>query len=1523
MCGIIVYYGDAENRLTRILSGIWAIIYRAPDSTGLGLLGSELEPMKIRRELGSFDPFIDRLLDSPVFDEEETRRVSILTDDLHSLFDNPAENQKKLLVFEGFEQADTAQKRISPPRWSELTAHLSPVEIDPGTPGVPDIRKRFTIDSVKGFKKTIDRLGNDYDLPLGVVEKLISRAFAHAIEIEQQQTPLPHSLTKEDLLAELRAIFYHSAHDERFQKHHDAPATPRHQPRLRKHVWRLLKNLEVVLPSDYTTDGIANLFRNIDSNVLTRTLTNPKVEDTVQDIFVNFWSMNKSTPPVHWRTLYRIEKLYNVYGIAAAAALTYFQTEIYMKHMLDAFGPLSYPPGHVPGRTHPLLLKYMVQPVIAQGRWAIQSSISVRNAHPFADENKRRSVVLNGMFSSELESKVHDYITTVAGIPLRSENSTELFAMLWGHYFDTISDARKRYRIIEQQHHMGLEEFSISSTSVDYGIFTKLKGKSEQDLDEIAFVKACETMCADGGQFAVSGISLVSPGRLFIGAHNRPVYIVKRRDTSDFMVVSDVNAAIGLFPQDLILSVGHKLRRLMAEYSKKSLIVEPDYFDDTADNSEAWFKREKMALLAPFRIDIYALSEESTFARLETKAQQGNVLRELEIFDFHGKEKNTIQAEQTYLTPITFKKEFGKTFYEEHLLEIPPLFHEIFNRHSCPKTDTLFFDIKTRLLQRRFGKKLSTLNRIILVGTGTGFLLTEIVEKNMEQFFTGVNLIEATPHEFSNIDKDIDPDRDLVILVSWSGTTSDMVDFASRLVQKRILMIGITEKPFSDLALIVRGSGGIIPVLSGEEVTLVATKSAVSTLLTLYLFCLYLAGLQNGSTEKSAQSVQTLRQLPQKLTHLLQSDEIVNFCKEISLESQQSTIHYLVDSLYDIGTSRLSAMNLEINAWNSMGITIDYSNLDNFLARQPQQEDMTVVSATNSARLEQAVNCMSSLGKRGIPFYAVSYKNREIDTIQELAAKSIILPKTTDFLQPLIDLVFMFLLGFYYGLARGRLSGQLPRNVTKSITAGRARKTESPQIADTLAKLRRQNNAAASLCKGTKVPDALFWVTESLEDDEIDYYRELRQLCALFQNEQAFSAFFAEVDVNTVDETANLIFNSLAEDGIIIFVPIDRAAEGGCRNFVHSWSRFFQTPMQVEFPEKLRGVSTQDSLLVVVASKPPEPAALDPISTFFPKNILWIGPDHDAQANKMFSESHGNFVFRQSATSCHHIQIYFGLSLLFLRIIRHHLPKVNELLSQHFGLLLPSLDAILSDKNLRDIITRAVEDNQFFKKRVFITGLRGNCTFFKELFYRCQGINLESEIFGVSAHTHLVLIDPACKAKYVRLASRQHLLQTSSEERIRQWEKRYLEGRDIDAFLKDPGSIAQQSSTGPFWFEDAWYLPVIQDSYDMDEDCLVIIDATSERYFDAALDELATFGSRYARLLVITQQSFAADSRLADLKKHPLSEIILVPGIPDSTAHGSALSDYILPVALNAVGTAMYYAHERLQQTPAVSDGDR
>ncbi len=1514
MCGIVVYFGDAENRVNRVLTGMWAIIYRAPDSTGIGLIGSDLETLKIRRELGSVDNLIDRLMTVPVFDEGELRVVSIMDDTFHKNSDVVAQNQKKLLAFEGFLPRKNQKESVGTrpfPRWSDLTNTQDVLQVEPGTAGNPQIQEYFKVDSPKRFKATIDRLVDDFDLPVTVIEKLVRMGFEAQVRIRRDNMPAP--IEESDLFHEFKLIFDRYAYYENpVQPIRMAYKPGQKNPYARKYAWQYLKDVVVTIPADYTTDGITNLFRSIDSSVLANSVHTPEIDDRVQLIFENFWALNKTTPPVHWRTLYKTEKIHNVYGIAAAAALAYFQTQVYMKNMPRRDGKTPLLPGHIPGRSHPLLLKYMVQPVIGQGRWAIQSSISVRNAHPFMDEKKLRAVVLNGQFSSDIESRIKAYLTQVPKIKLRSNNTTELFVTLWGYYFDTTYGANQRYKVIERQHHLGLEDVSVCSQSIDYGIFKALNNKSIHDIDELSFIQAMEAMIRSGGQFSVCGISMVTTDRLFIAAHKRPLYIVTRPDTSDFMVVSDINAALGLFSQALIRPARIKLQELMQAYSKKSVIVEPGFFfDDDTNTRESWFRLEKMSILAPFLVDIYALDQEQIFATIQTKAGTDTVLRKLEIRDFSGKIRTDIQPEQTYLTPISFKKDFGKTFYEEHLFEIPGLITDVLNRYTCPDRHTPRLDIKKRLLEKRFGAKLASLNRIILVSTGFSYLLAEIVEKTMEQFLTGINIIVATPLDIDTVENSINPDRDLVVMISWSGTTSDMIDFASGLLKKNILMVGITEKPFSDMALIVRKSAGIIPVFSGEEVTVAALKSAVCMLLTLDLFCLYICGLTSKTQEKVAGLVSEMEKISKNIETLLSDEQVIEFCRSVTIQSPNTNLHYIIDALHDIGSAKMGALNLELNAWTSMGNAIDYSELDQFIQTPLADDDLLLVNATNTQRLDKGVDFMAALHKAGRRFFAVSTQNREKKEIQKYAEQAVFLPKLPDYFQPFIDLPFMFLFGFYFGLARGRLTDQMPRNMAKSVTAGRTKGIHNRSVSDILDDIDIKNKIF------TDLPECLLsqaatpcWITLARDDIEKKYYADLIELCTAFHDPDPFSTLFTSPAKDCLETVSTLIFNHLEEDGIIIFVPLDKPAEAGCRNFIRLWKLFFNTPLQVEFPERLKGVSTEDSLVVAVVSESPNKEKLSAVSRYSHKNLLLIGPENHGEAYQAFSDSFGTYVFSNPDLSCPYEQVYFALSLFFSKVMSYQFPQRSRQMNDHFKLFLPAVNTILGDQSLRQTLQTVITENQAYKKRLFITSLRGSCIFWKNGLREHKTQKFESETFGISTYSHLVMVDPLVNEKYIQLEPRARMEECYSQKDICEWENRYLGGESVDVFLQKPSMPFQMDSVLPFIFEDKWYLPVLKWEFDKDRDCLVIIDATSETYFDSALDELATFGSRYARLVIVTQEGFSADTKLSTLKKSPLSHIVLipgikVPGIKVQDTETEVMSDYILPVIINIIGSAL------------------
>lgn len=141
MCGIVVYYGNAQNRLTRILTGMWAIIYRAPDSTGIGLVGSDLEPLKIRRALGSVENLIDRLMLDPVFEETDLQAGAFMADDTDSQAGYIARFQKRLLAHEGF----SFHEATSFPTWSQMTNLQNPVQVMPGTCGDPGSEKSLPL----------------------------------------------------------------------------------------------------------------------------------------------------------------------------------------------------------------------------------------------------------------------------------------------------------------------------------------------------------------------------------------------------------------------------------------------------------------------------------------------------------------------------------------------------------------------------------------------------------------------------------------------------------------------------------------------------------------------------------------------------------------------------------------------------------------------------------------------------------------------------------------------------------------------------------------------------------------------------------------------------------------------------------------------------------------------------------------------------------------------------------------------------------------------------------------------------------------------------------------------------------------------------------------------------------------------------------------------------------------------------------------------------------------------------------
>ena len=86
-------------------------------------------------------------------------------------------------------------------------------------------------------------------------------------------------------------------------------------------------------------------------------------------------------------------------------------------------------------------------------------------------------------------------------------------------------------------------------------------------------------------------------------------------------------------------------------------------------------------------------------------------------------------------------------------------------------------------------------------------------------------------------------------MLSWSSTTAEMVQMAQRLLSDDKLMVGITEKCFADMALATGKSIGVMPIFSGEEVTIAGIKSTLCMLLCVNLMGAWICA-EKGMAER-------------------------------------------------------------------------------------------------------------------------------------------------------------------------------------------------------------------------------------------------------------------------------------------------------------------------------------------------------------------------------------------------------------------------------------------------------------------------------------------------------------------------------------------------------------------------------------------------------------------------------------------------------------------------------------------------
>ncbi|MBC2742799.1 MAG: hypothetical protein HGJ93_07080 [Desulfosarcina sp.] len=1486
MCGIVGYFGGAGNNLTRVLTGMSAIIYRAPDSTGLAMFGDESEPVKTRKAIGSVERLVEEILDNGAYQNYENVLISVWSDGADKK--RMLEHQRRLIAFEGLplDLFETATKSKSPyPTYDDLVDLNAdrPCRLTPGQPGRPCFNPSFFIRSKKDLNNFVMRLIEEYDLSPVVIREIIRKPLMAVIASKKAKDLI--SAATADIMNAFDRIFETILSGKQAIK---LMPNGRKQfsvnPLALKSLWCCLPETPVEIPPDYDRDGVCCMFRLLDAALLTRMAYRPDLIESLEKILDYSWPRYERPGPVNWKNLYRAEKGVNIYGWAAAAALTCMQRDDFLPEMLTELSgsDIMKETSIIPGQTDPVSLRYFTQPVIAHGRWAVQSAVNVKNAHPFLDEKRYRSVVINGLFDGKTEESLRKFIAKVGKFSFRSGNSAEYFPLLWGYYFQQLSDAKQRYRAVLTQVGNDLQEYGIGSNTIDYSVHNAVMNKTTAALDEAAFIETAKQISKNGGQVAACGMSILSPRRLYVAAHNRPVFVVRRLENDDFMVVSDINAAMGLFPQQLIFDKRNELESLENDYNKKITgSKEKGAGSKKSKALKTALKKEKAKILKAFSVEVHALDGEEIFARIETQIADGSVCRSIEITDFSGSPFPEIEPFKTVLNPVQAKKDMDKSFYETHLREIPDRLIEILKNYAPKEDSAPDFEIRKGLLRRRFGPDFRSLKRIVLTGTGSALYMCKIAKNFIHSLMPELDVLALRPGEIENPETVFVPEKDLVILLSWSSTTADMVLLAKKLLSLKIVMICITEKTYADMAIIAAKSGGVIPCLSDEEVTVAGVKSTVCMLFCLKLFCLWVTS-HIGRKEEALSYLEKMYRVPHILSNLLQDENVKAFSKALAGEKAQSSASIVISAINTNGVGREAALKLEESTWSAVGKALDYQEVLNTGLPETKGSILVMVDATCINRLDEAIAVMELLYRKKIKFAAVCLERQAEEQIKQLSdGQCIFLPDLKkDALQPLATLIFYYQLAFYYGQSHGIALGVAPRNRAKSMTIGRSlfKKKDSP--AKELFKIKNLNEKLKAIAlPAYGMENVSIWEKDALTKRSKLYYQEMRQLAKIILTNGMQGKICSAFDENA-GRLAPHLFDNNSDVDEIVFAPMDRRSEAAAKSAADIWSRFIGYPVRIISPEAPLSAFGRNVLLFTIVSSSPGQKRLAKRLEAASCPVFRLEPETGFCDCRPAKNNGGKFLLKKDLVYSHSDYLYTAINLIFISAWRSFFPNKAGIVDAYFRRSGETVLELLGNSDLKTNIEKCIAANRKYETMFYIGPPVGTGLAWVNKFDRTGAMLIEQHSFGESAHGPIVTVDPRVDRKFVKLDNRKEMVLKFGEKKVVLWENRYFAGKKIDVFIKAPPIDLPHEEKTPFFVDGIWYLPELQADYDASNDNLIVMDACWERYFDQALDEISTFGCRYPRMILMTQQSFLNGKAKDTLYKFPVSNTIILPACP-------------------------------------------
>lgn len=265
-------------------------------------------------------------------------------------------------------------------------------------------------------------------------------------------------------------------------------------------------------------------------------------------------------------------------------------------------------------------------------------------------------------------------------------------------------------------------------------------------------------------------------------------------------------------------------------------------------------------------------------------------------------------------------------------------------------------------------------------------------------------------------------DRVLAIGVSQSGETADTLAAMEAAAEKGGRLVTICNVAGSQAT---RLSEGAIYTQAGPEIGVASTKAFTTQLVAFYLLALYLRRVRGLGVD--SEHLEALAHLPQAVSQALAS--------HAHIEEIAKRYHRARDFLY-LGRG----INYPIALEGALKLKeISYIHAEGYPAGEMKHgpialidEDLpTVAIATGDHVAEKVRSNMQQVKARDGKVIALVDHSGE--SYRDIADEIIEVPRTSRWLQPIVNVIPLQLLAYYIGVRRGCDVDQ-PRNLAKSVT---------------------------------------------------------------------------------------------------------------------------------------------------------------------------------------------------------------------------------------------------------------------------------------------------------------------------------------------------------------------------------------------------------------------------------------------------------------------------------------------------------